>query len=194
MRKPNHTSQAALRRAARKAHAAQAKVSHTLRRHALGAPPTTNAAAKAGAAELSEAQAQRDARRMDLEALSEVARLTARRASLLAALPHNPLDKWTEALVAGPPSDAYDAALRGAHGSDSRAHIRAAGRLLWQSGAWRQLEGLAVASGDKILLALVRLEVCHCGRPNAGSKTLEHVRRRGPQLEPPPLVDVPDEG
>jgi hypothetical protein len=189
-----HTRQAALRRAARKAHAAQAKVSHTLRKHALGAPPTTNPAAKAGAAEPSEAQAQRNARREDLEALSEVARLTARRASLLAALPHKPVDKWTEALVAGPPSDAYDVVLRGAHGSDPRPHIRAAGRLLWESGAWRQLEGLAVASGDAILLALVRLEVCHCGRPNAGSRTLENLRRRGPQLESPPLVDVSDEG
>ncbi len=194
MSKPNHTRPAALRRAARTAHAAQAKVSHTLRRHALGAAPTTNPAAKAGAAEPSEAQAQREARRKDLEVLSEIARLTARRASLLAALPHRPLDKWTAALVAGPPSDGYDAALRGAPGSDPRPHIRAAGRLLWQSGAWRQLEGLAVASGDKILLALVRLEICHCGRPNAGSRTLENLRRRGPQLAPPPLVDVPDEG
>jgi hypothetical protein len=194
MSKPNHTRQAALRRAVRKAHAAQAKASRTLRKHAVGAAPTTNAAAKAGAAELPEAQAQRKARRKDLEALSEIARLTARRAFLLAALPHKPVDKWTEALVAGPPSDAYDVALRGAQGSDPRSHIRAAGRLLWQSGAWRQLEGLAVASGDAILLALVRLEVCHCGRPNAGGKTLKNLQRRGPQLAPPPLVDVPDEG
>jgi hypothetical protein len=192
MSKPNRTRQAALRRAARKAHAAQAKVSHSLRKHTLGAPPTTNPAAKAGATERSEAQ--RNARRMELEELSEVARLTARRAALLAALPHKPLDKWTEALVAGPPSDAYEVALRGAHGSDPRPHIRAAGRLLWESGAWRQLEGLAVASRDAVLLALVRLEICHCGRPNAGGRTLENLRRRRPQLEPPPLVDVPDEG
>jgi hypothetical protein len=194
MRKPNHTRQASLRRAARKAHAAQAKVSRTLRRHALDAPPTTKAGAKAGAAELPEAQTPHSARRADLEARSEVARLTARRVSLLAALPHNPVDKWTEALVAGPPSETYDAALRGAHGSDPRPRIRAAGRLLWESGAWRELESLAVASGDKILLALVRLEICHCGRPNAGSRALENMRRRGPQLEPPPLADVLDKG
>ena len=191
-----HTRQAALRRAARKAHAAQAKVSHALRKHALGAPPTTNAAAR---------QAPRSYPRLRPSATRDewtLRRSPRSRDSQPDARPCSRpcrTSRWTS----GPrpswavtPSDAYDSALRGAHGSDPRPHIRAAGRLLWQSAArgvsWRASRSRAATRSCSP--ASVRLEICHCGRPNAGSRTLENLRRRVPQLEPPPLVDVPDEG